>query len=366
MPTTPLRPDHVAFALGLNAVLSDDTTDTGAMWSPYSVACALGLVASGAAGATREELTGLLGPDIDAVLAGLDEAVEGGPELASRTALWLRGDIPVHEDFEARVRARPDSDVRVADFRGDPEGVRARINDDVATTTRGMITDLLTSGSINPGTISVLVNALWVKMRWLTPFTTDSTVDHPFRAPSGTRETATMSRTGQLPYAVSGGWRMVTLAGHDELFMDVLLPPEDDPGAVLDEKTLGALYQGTDVVDVRLMLPRFDITHHQELTEPLVAAGVHTVFGDGADLSGLSPVPLKVDQVIHQAKLRVDEKGAEGAAATAVVMMRASITPPPPPVPFVVDRPFRIILRRRGAILFLGEVTEPEDPGPAE
>ncbi|WP_420836333.1 serpin family protein [Amycolatopsis lexingtonensis] len=40
------------------------------------------------------------------------------------------------------------------------------------------------------------------------------------------------------------------------------------------------------------------------------------MFGDEADLSGLSPDPrLTVSEVLHQAVLRVDEHGAHAQAA---------------------------------------------------
>ncbi|TDQ49576.1 serpin family protein [Actinorugispora endophytica] len=367
MPATAPRPDHVAFALRVHELLTASGAGDGPgfVWSPYSVACALGLVAAGAHGRTRSELTALLGADLDGLLAALDEAVAGGPELASRTALWVRDDVPVEPGFESRVRARPDSDLRAADFRGDPEGVRAEINSDVAKTTRGMISDLLTPGSVTADVLSILVNALWVKMRWTEPFNPGRTRDLPFHAPSGTRRAALMHRVERLAHARTGDWRMVSLPGRDGLVLDVLLPPEAGSRSTLDAGTLTALYRDARDTSVALALPRFDVTHHQELTDVLDSAGVRTVFTDAADLSAISPVPLKVDSVVHQARLRVDEKGAEGAAATAVMMMRAAGAMPPPPVPFVVDRPFLVLLRRRDAILFLGTVNDPKDPGPA-
>lgn len=367
MPAAP-RPDHLAFALRLHALLSESEGDRspGFVWSPHSVAGALGLVASGAHGRTRTELTALLGADLDGMLARLDDAVADGPELASRTALWVRADVPVESGFEARLRDRPDSDLRVADFRGDPEGVRNQINADVSKTTRGMINDLLLPGSVTPQLLSVLVNALWVKVRWVEPFDTAFTRALPFHAPAGTRRVPLMHRQGRMPYARSGGWQMVSLPGLDDLVLDVLLPPETAPQDALTAPLLSGLYRDARRTSVRLALPRLDAAYHRELTGALAAAGVRTLFSGAADLSGISARPLSVDTVVHQAKLRVDEKGAEGAAATAMMIRSAAAVRPTPPVPFVVDRPFRIVLRRRDSILFLGSINDPRDPGPAK
>ncbi|GAA3758032.1 serpin B [Spinactinospora alkalitolerans] len=359
----PLRPDHLAFALRLHGEL----TASGAadlVWSPYSVACAMGLVASGAAGGTRAELTRLLGSDLDAHLAALDDAVAAGPELATGTGLWVREDLPIEADFEARLRTRPDSAVHAADFEGDPEGVRRTVNAEIAKVTRGLIDELLAPGDVHPRVQALLANALWVRLRWQEPFKVAETAEHPFHAPSGTRRTPMMHRRGQLPYARRRGWQMVTLAGDHDLALDVLLPDDAARPAALEPATLSALHRAASSTDVELTLPRFELTHRSELSSVLAGTGVRTVFTDQADLSGISTRPLRVDEVIHQARLRVDEEGAEGAAATAVVMRLAAFVPQKPVV-FTADRPFHFVLRRRGAILFLGVLAEPEDPGPA-
>jgi len=358
--------DHVAFALRLHTALtaSGPAAGPGTVWSPYSVACALGLLATGARGATRAEVAALLGGDLDGALAALDRAAADSPDLASRTVLWVRPDVPVRSAFAADLRRRPDSDVRAADFAGDPEGVRAAVNADVAATTRNMIRDLLAPGSVTPDLLSILVNALWVRARWVTEFDPARTFDRTFHSPGGAKKTAMMHHTGLMPHARADGWRMVTLHAHDETDVDVLLPPEDSPAAEPDAALLTALYRDASPVRVELALPRFDLACHRELVPVLASSGVRTLFTDAADLSGVSPVPLRVDAVVHQARLRVDERGAEGAAATAVMALAAAVFPVRP-VPFVVDRPFRVVVRRRGAILFLGSVADPQDPGPA-
>ncbi len=360
-----LRRDHLAFALRLHRLLTGAAPDREVVWSPHSVACALGLLAAGARSTTRAELAALLGAAPADLLAALDRAAADSPDLASRTVLWVRSDVPVRSSFEAVLRDRPDSDVRTADFAGDPEGVRAAVNADVAAATRGMVRDLLTPQNVTPDLLSILVNALWVRARWVVPFEVHHTRDRTFHAPGGARRTALMHRTGEMPHAEAHGWRMVTLHAHDDIAVDVLLPPAASPAAEPDAALLAALHRDAASTRVELALPRFDLTHRQELTLVLVSSGVRTLFTDAADLSGVSPVPLRVDTVVHQARLRVDERGAEGAAATAVTMVLASAVSAPQPVRFVVDRPFHVAVRRRGALLFLGSVTDPQDPGPA-
>jgi serpin B len=84
------------------------------------------------------------------------------------------------------------------------------------------------------------------------------------------------------------------------------------------------------------------------------------MFTGAADFSGISDVPLMVDKAVHQAALQLDEKGAEGAAATVVIMSRAAFSRPEP-VRFWVDRSFLAILRHRptGVVYFIARITNP-------
>ncbi|TQN31935.1 serpin B [Haloactinospora alba] len=358
------RSDHLDFALLLDGRLSDSGSST--VWSPHSVAYALGTLAAGARGGTRAELTRLLGAKPREHLAALDDAVADGPELAAGTGLWVREELPLNPGFEAELRQTPGAAVHTADFHNDAEGARHTINADVARATRGMITELLTSGTVTAATQALLVNALWVRLRWRHPFDPGRTAPAVFHAPSGDHRTPMMRYTGRLPHSHTAGWRMVTLTGEHELALDLLLP-DDTTGFPprLEHDALTALYERSSPTEVELTLPRFEAAQRAELSGPLAGCGVRTVFGDRADLSGVSEVPLRIDEVIHQARLRVDEHGAEGAAATAVAMQLAAVTRSRPVV-FRADRPFRFVLRRRSSVLFLGTVAAPRDPGTAE
>nr|1MTP_A Chain A, Serine Proteinase Inhibitor (SERPIN), Chain A [Thermobifida fusca] len=318
-----LRDDHLEFALHLHRRLAEAVPDGEVIWSPYSVACALGVLAAGARATTRTELTTLLGTDPAPLLAALDRAVTDSPDLASRTVLWVSADVPVRSSFRATMHDRPDSDVRTADFRTNPEGVRATVNADIADATRGMIRELLPQGAVTPDLRAILTNALWAKARWTTPFEAHLTREGTFRTPRGPKRVPFMHRTKTMPYATARGWRMVTLHAHDELAVDVLLPPGTNAAAVPTAPLLTALHRRSASTSVELALPRFELTQPHQLVEVLAEAGVRTLFTASADLSGISTVPLYVDTVIHQARLRVDERGAEGAAATAAMMLLA-------------------------------------------
>lgn len=363
--STSPRQDHLEFAAALDRVLV--RPGASHVWSPHSVGTVLALLTAGAAHRTLAELEALLRGDAKGLLDALDAAVaaDDGLGLATLNGLYVPADLPVRPEFEARVRERPSAEVEGADFENDPEGVRARVNGKVADVTRGLIEELLPAGSISPDVRLLLVNALWVKVVWSDPFDADQTRDRPFHAPGGSRTVPTMHRHATLPHAAAEGWSMVGLEGDHGLTLDLLLPdePADTPPA-LSASALAALYRSRAARPVDLALPRFAVETDTSLLEPLASLGVRHMATDEARFDGISEEPLRVDEILHQSVLKVDEKGAEGAAATAVMMLRAAAVPVRP-VRFTVDRPFVFVLRRGESILFLGRIADPVDPGPA-
>lgn len=366
-PNTSPHRDHLEFAAALDRALT--RPGRSHVWSPYSVGTVLALLATGAAEQTLAELQNLLGEDTEGQLRSLDESVAGsddsGPDLATLNGLYVPADLKMVPGFEARMGERAGAEVEHADFAHDAEGVRSRINAKVAEVTRGLIEELLPSGSIHADVRLLLVNALWVKVVWPDPFDPRQTRERPFHTPSGRRRVPTMHRSARMPHASAHGWSMVSLEGDHELTLDVLLPEEHttEPGPI-SARTLGELYRGSSPQQVDLALPRFGVESDVSLLGPLATLGVRRLATDTARFDGISEEPLRADEILHQSVLRVDEKGAEGAAATAVMMLMAAAVPPRP-IRFTVDRPFVFVLRRREAILFLGRVTEPVDPGPA-
>ena len=110
-----------------------------------------------------------------------------------------------------------------------------------------------------------------------------------------------------------------------------------------------------------IYLPKFEFDSKYFMKETLSSLGMPTAFKDdgGADFSGMDGTRnLFIDKVIHQAYIKVDEKGTEAAAATAVVM---GFTSAGPRTVFRADHPFIFIIQEKGTgnILFLGRVVDP-------
>ncbi|TDV54164.1 serpin family protein [Actinophytocola oryzae] len=364
---------QLAFTLNLHRVTAP-RLDANACWSPFSVASALGLLAQGARGLTRDELavlllgekTGDIG-DLGALLkrAGVlaphndgDEA----PVIAVANTLWTDESIEILAPYVEELGRWSSGTVRGAPFRTDPGQTRELINLDVEKTTRGLIPSLLPDGAISAEMVAALVNALYLKCAWRYRFLDGGTEPAPFHTPTGVRDVPTMSLSEQLDYAATDGWQVVRLPATGGVEAVVLLPDGDltsaEPG--LDADLLARLLDAPRNRRVRLWLPRVDVRTKVDLTRPLAQLGVTTAFTDAADLSGVTSERLAVQAVLHESVLKLDEQGLEGAAATAVMMRMVSM-PIGEPTEVRVDRPFLLVVRHKetGVVYFLARVVDP-------
>jgi serpin B len=112
-------------------------------------------------------------------------------------------------------------------------------------------------------------------------------------------------------------------------------------------------------------MPRFNITFKSELKGYLEMLGVREAFKPRvADLTRMAHVQkgeLYVDKVVHQAVIKVNEKGTEAAAATAVIVK--VLSQPLYQEEVIIDKPFIFVIRdgESKIILFVGHVINPSE-----
>jgi len=260
------------------------------------------------------------------------------------------------------LASRFDTGVRLVDYVAQPEAARALINSWVDDQTEHRIPELLVPGIITSDTRLTLVNAIYLKAPWQTPFQPSATRPGTFTLADGsTVEVPMMAARTSLPYAAGNGWQAVELPyiGH-ALALTVIMP--DDLAAFESSLTadqLAAIIEDLGEYNVTLTFPKFGIETKAMLAALLAALGMPSAFDGRADFSGITTAEaLLISDVVHQANIDVDEKGTEAAAATAVVMRGGAA---PQSVTLHVDRPFLFALRDvpTGAVLFLGRVLDP-------
>jgi serpin B len=348
--------------------------------SPASIALALAMARAGARGETAAEMDAVLHDvatdghaswlnALDAALSGrsgtfADRAGTQQPvALRIANAPFSQRGMTLVPAYLEGLASRFGAGLRLVDYVADPEAARRTINAWVADQTEQRIPELLVPGVITSDVRLTLVNAIYLKAPWLTPFSPEATKPGTFTRADGTSvEVPMMAGNLTLPYAEGAGWRAVELPYvGGSLALTIIVP--DAIGTFeksLTPELMAEIAGGLTERPVQLTFPRFGIESKVDLATTLAAMGMPLAFDAGrADFSGITTEGLYIFAVIHQANIDVDEKGTEAAAATAVVMGETAA--PGEPVTLRVDRPFLFALRDvpTGTILFLGRVADP-------
>jgi serpin B len=367
---------NTAFALDLYGQLRGGGGNL--FFSPYSISTCLAMTYAGARGQTAEQMAKALhfGSDQDRLAAdfkvlqnGLNETQKHrGIELDVANALWAQRGFSFLPPFTELARKQYGANIRQADFRTAAEPARQEINGWVLKQTKDKIANLIPQGLLDASTRLVLVNAIYFKGQWTTPFDTNSTREASFRSGGGTEVKARMmNQTAELGYGEPEGLQVLELPyGGGELSMVVLLPREPNGlsaiEARLDPQRLGQWLETLHSRKVNVFLPNYKLEEQFELGKTLGALGMADAFTERADFSGMDGRrDLLISAVVHKAFVDVNEEGTEAAAATAVAVRAMAMMRPEPIPVFRADHPFIFLIRGRasGSVLFLGRVTDP-------
>lgn len=368
-----------AFGADMHRQLTAASPDANLVFSPASILLALAMTRAGAAGSTAAEMDQVLhigdageffpacnalGVALDGVSGPVETSSGDKEDLALEIAnsLWAQSGFAFEQTFLDLLARDFGAGLEAVDYRADPEAARTAINAWVEEHTNGRIPQLLAEGTVTPASRLTLVNTVYLKAPWDTPFEQSATSPAPFTKADGSKvDVEMMYDERYLGYATGDGWTAVEIpyAG-EQLGMLLVLPDADVEVLEASDFVWPA---GTELEDqkVRLSLPRWEFETSASLGDALAEMGMPTAFTDAADFTGMTTEePLTIGAVIHQANITVDEYGTEAAAATAVVM-EATAAPGDAPPEVVFDRPFLFAVRdtTNGAVLFQGRITDP-------
>ncbi len=368
------------FAMDLYHELRKDGDDL--FCSPYSASSALAMLYGGARGDTAKQMRKgmrfeLADKDLHQVFNKLDldfssrgkgaKAADGGAfRLKVANAMWGKLGHPFLNSYLDLLALNYGAGIHTLDFPRDHEGSRRIINRWVSKQTEGRIPELMTKGTVTPSTALVLTNAIYFNAAWDSPFKASMTVKATFH---GVKEPTTvdmMSGTKDLRYHKGDGLQAVSMPYDGKELSMVLLVP--DKGAYrkvqkkMDWAAVDKVLSNMTTTKVVLRMPKFQFKRKYELNGALKALGMDALF-QGTNFNGIDNGVgmLRVSSVVHEAFIKVNEKGAEAAAATGISMDSGCAPMPTPMVYLTVDRPFMFLIRDNatGAVLFFGHVEQP-------
>ncbi|WP_320130207.1 serpin family protein [uncultured Sphaerochaeta sp.] len=360
--------------------LSSSKKTGNIMVSPISVFLALGMTANGAEGQTKETMLKVL-TNSEYPLQALNEksksyldsieALDNSITLNIANSLWLQKNLKVGKQFLQSNKDFFRASVESLDF-SKAQSVDI-INNWVNDSTKGAIDSIL--DSLDPGAVMYLINAIYFKADWSTPFERSSTYDETFFAQKGEIKTPFMYRNGTFLYSKVADSQAVVLPYENERFAFFALLP-DSPFSVrqwLERQSdsplsalLDSMMRESAHKQIALSIPKFEARYKDSLSGALKGMGMSIAFNSQlADFSLMTENKTKdivLDEILHKTFIRVDEKGSEAAAVTAV-MMRATCMPIIS-MPLIFDRPFLygIMDVKEGIPLFLGIMDNPSQP----
>ncbi len=356
------------FGLRLLSWLVEHDAGKNVFISSFSVATALAMTYNGADGKTKAALAELLGltdfnlqqvNEANASLISMQNGLDAKVQLAIANSIWIRTGMTPSADFMRRIKIYYAGQVASLDFsRPDAADV---INDWVAEKTYEKIRELVTPPLISQA-ILILINAVYFKAMWATPFDTEKTAERVFHTFDGSDTLCPMmAQSGYYDYAETDEFQAVSLPyGDGRVSLYLFLPkPTHSIGDFqksLNFKNWQKWMNYFDRTQGDIILPRFKIEYGQDLITGLQALGGDEIVG--VDFMGMGAGPLRISNVIHKTFVEVNEEGTEAAAATAVIMKGRM---PPKPFTLCVDRPFFAAIRDNstGAVLFAGYVLDP-------
>ncbi|KYO34064.1 neuroserpin [Alligator mississippiensis] len=340
------------FSVNVYNQLRATGVDENILFSPLSIAIAMGMVELGAHGSTLKEIRHAMGFD----------SLKNGEEFSFLKEL---SDMLVKKYFKAEVEN--------VDF-GQSAAVASHINKWVENHTNNMIKDFVSSRDFGALTHLALINAVYFKGNWKSQFRPENTRTFSFTKDDESEvQIPMMYQQGEFYYGEfsdgsneAGGIYQVLEIPYegDEISMMIVLSRQEVPLVTLEPLVKAQLIEewasSVKKQKVEVYLPRFTIEQEIDLKDVLKGLGVTEAFGRSADFTAMSDnKELYLAKAIHKSFIEVNEEGSEAAAASGMIAIsRMAVLYPQ----VIVDHPFFFLVRNRrtGTVLFMGRVMHPE------
>ncbi|XP_051934226.1 neuroserpin [Hippocampus zosterae] len=355
------------------------------VFSPLSVALALGMLELGARGTSLEEIRQALG--FDNLLPGAEFSLlqnltaalsEDDTQYTVRLAnsLFLQEGIAFNPELLHLMQKFFRAHLYAVDF-SQSAAVAEQINSWVENQTESKIRNLLSAEDFSSLTRLTMVNGIYFRGSWKNQFRPENTRTFSFSRDDGSEvQTLMMYQQGDFSYGefsdgsqeAGGVYQVLEMPYEgDDMSMMIVLPRQEVPLSSLEPiikaPVLEEWANNVKRQKVEVYLPRFKVEQKMDLKETLQELGIKSIFSKDADLSAMTVVAggkeLYIGRAVQKAYLEVTEEGAEGAVGSGMIAQTRTLVLYPQ---VMADHPFFFIIRNRrtGSILFMGRVLTPE------
>ena len=340
-------------------------------FSPYSIFSAFALLYEGARGDTARELEKVFFFPNDQTVrrpnfARIYNLINNNSryfDLHTANALWIQKNYPILQDYLQVIETYYGGEAFNVDFSGATEQTRELINEWIEHQTNYTIKDFFPPNSIDPLTRLVLTNAIYFKGIWLKQFDENETTEDIFWIDNDTTVKIQMMKVYDFfNYTETDDLQIIELPYKGKRICMLVLLPKRNIEQIEDNLTINSLNSWVENLTeqrIEVYLPKINLSTEYSLKEILESMGLHSIFCPGeADFSGIDGTKnLFVDEAIHKAFIKIDEKGTEASAATGIIM------PISLPTIFRADHPFIFLIldKETDIILFMGKIVNPAE-----
>lgn len=332
-------------------------TDGNFVFSPMGLCRALEMIQKGM------EKNGSLYKKVEELICGFKGGIEPFDDedfkLEHASSIWCNRTIRTIKDEYLRIlESEYDAQVHHTDFL-EIEKTKREIDKWVSDSTHEMIKAL--EAEISKDAMMLVLDAIYMKGSWESPFDPDLTEKGAFHNADGTEADVDMMNQyiRNAAYKETKNYKLVNLPySNSEYSMVIVLPK----GKTTIESIMGRagwLNCTTRIHDVELYMPRFKFDNNLPFKELLIKLGLGDLFDRNDTLPNITDYPAHISQIQQQCVINVEEEGTEAAALTDIECV---VGCPPPDLLLKVatmriDRPFGFAIKGKNAqILFMGVV----------
>lgn len=340
--------------------------------SPLSINLAMSLMLNGATGNTHQQIRKSLEFDVlspSEINKAYSELVPFLTQLDPQVnfslanAVWYDQRFSMSPFYRDVLLAYYDADIVDLNFRNRRAPVV--IQKWLENQTHHYVAPLLL-GTLNSSTTLYLTNTVQFTGKWAVPFQKEYTTPAEFYLPDGNSITTDMMYTDQATYRYYQNEEASFIDvpyGNHQYSMTFVMPQTEESlyqvAESLNADELKSILNMADTLEQGLYLPKFAINYQASLKNTLAQLGMTVAFQDSADFSQFfskASTQPHMQDVIHQASIRIDETGAQAASVTSSLPTLGNL-------PSVrIDRSFLFFIREQhtGVILFAGLLSNPE------
>ena len=351
-------------SINLTDEIAKENQDSNIMFSPTSLNFALGMLAEGAKGETKNALNEYLGTDDFAAYAR--KYMNVIKTIIQKTKIMVihrnkncrcfmgKSGTDSAEQFQKNAEDNFEAKAEILDF-SDKENTCNTINAWCNENTDGLIPEIMKPDMLNENSELCLTNSLYFESGWSQDSWDVSDEKEKF---GDNEETKYMTSIGDNYYENDAATAFEKYYANNLSFIGILPKAEGD--FTLDELDIEGLLESEPEYDeVNCKMPKLNFETTAELSDILSRIGLENVFSDDADFSGIADKAVHVSSVLQKTKLELDENGTKAAAVTAVTMECMSAMDTDPIIKDVeLTRPFAFLIydSANEEVLFMGKV----------